>query len=117
MFAKKNRLKLKDKMDQLRKKGQWLNFPLFNILCATTKNSTPKAAVVVGSKVSSGSVGRHRVKRLISETVRFKMGRLPAGSEIVVFAKKESSGKNYNEIENEYEKALIKINQVISKNI
>ena len=45
------------------------------------------------------------------------MGRLPAGSEIVVFAKKESSGKNYNEIENEYEKALVKINQVISKNI
>ncbi|TCT12242.1 ribonuclease P protein component [Natranaerovirga pectinivora] len=70
---------------------------------------TNRLGISVSKKVGN-SVVRHRITRLIREFFRLNQCRLKNGYDIIVIARVNSNGKNYNEIENALNHLLLKMN-------
>lgn len=83
MLDKKNRLRKKKEFNYIYKKGTAYFCKYFTMYVVKTKLSDKKFGFTVSNKVGN-SVVRHRVKRLMSESVRLNINLMPVNNYIFV---------------------------------
>ncbi len=109
MLASRYRLKGKEEIDKVKEKGKLYQFSNFGFLILKRKDKEDsKFAFVVSTKVSKQAVQRNRVKRVLSETVRYEMSILKKGYDCVFLLKKSSARTSSEELVTETKKVLKK---------
>lgn len=88
-LPRRNRLNLRFNRQTLNKEGVTHRTPLFTFI--TTPNSTPHSrfAVILSRKFSPLAVNRNRIKRLITDTLRLHLDKLPASQDILIIPQKK----------------------------
>jgi ribonuclease P protein component len=91
MLAKPHRLVGKDNFDQVLKEGKIVQSESFGMAYFNRGDGeVTKYGFVVSTKVSKEAVGRNRVKRALSEAVRFLTTKVERGYNVVFLAKGRS---------------------------
>ncbi|OGM19226.1 ribonuclease P protein component [Candidatus Woesebacteria bacterium RIFCSPHIGHO2_01_FULL_37_10] len=72
-------------------------------------SAKPRFGFIVSTKVDKMSIHRNRVKRALSEGVRFSLGLVPPGLDMIFLAKKSIVNKTTEEIMKEVETFLRQI--------
>ena len=107
MLAKTLRLDFISEYKILKANGRWLRGYLFDILFVSNpQNKGIKIAIIITKKVSSLSVGRHLLKRQLSEAILKQKTQIPDGTKMIIFAKKEIYGKKFSEIAREMSRVI-----------
>ncbi len=109
MLAAKYHLKGKKNFDEVLGKGKFAQSESFGI--AYLRNDSKEASCfgfVVSTKISKHAVLRNRVKRALSEAVRFMMGEIEPGYNVVFLAKSLSLKKSTDELMREVQVSLRK---------
>lgn len=109
MLPKRDRLPLTTEFDRIKKEGRMINGPLFGLLIATPAPGgagQTRFGFIVSTKIDKRSVVRHRIKRLLSEAIRFNLEKIKPGYDLVFLAKKEIIGKSFEEVKKEVESRL-----------
>ena len=98
MLPKQHRLPGPEIPD-VQQKGRHFTFPDFNLKVFYRRDNYPnRFAFVVSSKIEKKAVRRNRLKRRLREAVRRLLPSLKLGHDIIIFAKKELAGKEYQQI-------------------
>ena len=108
MLKKPHRLLTNYEFNKTRRKGVKLSNTLFDMyyLRLLEDSEDTRFGIVVSNKFSKIAPTRNRVKRLFRESIRNEFDRIKSGYWIVIYPKKESIGKSYEEISSEFNKAL-----------
>jgi len=108
MLAEINRLKQKKDIERVFRKGE--NFKEDFLILKLAKNSLNRArlAFVVSQKVSKKATLRNKIRRRLSELVRFKIKKIKKGIDVVVVALPGLEEKDFWEIEETINKLFSK---------
>lgn len=96
MLDKKNRLKKKKEFNYIYKKGEAFFCKYFTMYVVKTKYNVSKIGFTVSNKVGN-SVVRHRIRRLMSESIRLNIHLLPVNNYVFV-ARVGSEGLTLKEV-------------------
>ncbi|MCL5411252.1 MAG: ribonuclease P protein component [Patescibacteria group bacterium] len=117
MLPKEFRLSLEKNFRRIKKYARPLNTPYFTVLInrpphspGTSPNQT-KIGFVVSTKVGKSTV-RNRAKRLLSESVRLNLDKIPSGLELVFIIRSSAVEVGLEKIQPEVEKVLERIKSV-----
>lgn len=105
-MQRRNRLTSSRDVDRVFREGRRGSTP--TLLCAVASGGAPdrvRIAVTAASEMR-GAVARNRAKRLLREACRALVGRLPAGTDVVVAVRPLSTGKTFQFLETELARAL-----------
>jgi len=116
MFSSKNRLRKREDIYNVFKKGKSLagNF----IFLRFTKNdlNVSRFAVVISSKVSKKSVVRNKIKRQLREAIQKNILEIKQKCDFVIIVKPEIINQKFKDIEKEVNEIFsCKFNKIISK--
>jgi ribonuclease P protein component len=115
MLASKNRLRKKNDIDNVFKKGKAMAGGLFFLRFVKNDTSTNRFAFVVSCKVSKKSVTRNKIKRRLREIVKKLTLNTLSGFDFLIIAKPPIINKSFKEIEKDVNEVFyFKINKVIS---
>lgn len=80
---------------------------LFGIAAKYQNDTTsPRVGIIISKKISKLATKRNRIRRLLRESLRKRMGRLPKGGRFVILAKQGLLGASREDIDKELEKLL-----------
>ena len=108
MLSSKNRLKKKREFSFIYKKGKGFYSQNLSVYIYKTKYKFCKIGFSIGSKVGN-SVVRHKIKRRLSEIVRFYIKNMPINNYVFV-AKSGIEKVDYFALKNQVENLINKIN-------
>ena len=91
-------LKKTDDFERIYREGRSGGNRLFVMYAAEPEEGRSGRLGISVSKKVAGSVGRHRIRRLIKECFRLHISEW-ADRDIIVVARKEAAGKSYQEVE------------------
>lgn len=106
-FRKHERVRKRKDYSRIYKNGDRLYSENFMVLLLANDEGIRRLGITAGKKVGN-SVKRNRIKRLLREFFRLHKDMLPAGSDIVITVRKDSSAHSLQEITQELEALLIK---------
>lgn len=111
MLKKKNRLTSAYEFNRVYRSGKKVRTPLFDVSYLQLKDSTEptKFGFVVPNKFSKVAPKRNKIKRLYREVVRENFEKIKSGYWIVIKPKDSSKHKKYEEINEEFNKALSEV--------
>jgi len=99
MLASKFRISDAKSFQDVKEKGKMKRFPLFNISLLKRKDEdVSRFGFIVSKKISKLAVQRNRIKRAISEAVRFEMTHVKDGFDVIFLAKDITTKKSTDEI-------------------
>lgn len=78
--------------------------PFFSARAYHTDASTPRCVVVVSKKVAGTAVARNRIRRRLYDALGAHLARLPRGTALILYAKKEALDAPFRELQNAVEK-------------
>lgn len=108
-LAAKYHLKGKKKFDEVLASGKVIQSDSFGIAFKSRGiDSNSCFGFIVSTKVSKHAVLRNRVRRALSEAVRFLMGEVRDGFDVVFLAKSLSLKKSTSDLMNEVRPAMKK---------
>lgn len=109
MLASKYHLKSKNSFDEVLNKGKFFQSESFGLaVLPSNLKDVSRFGFIISTKISKESVNRNRIKRAMSEAVRFKQSYIKKGFDVVFLAKQLSARKSTEEIMREVDGALIK---------
>ena len=109
MLAREFNLKGKENFEKVEKQGKVFQSELFGISFLKRKdNECSRFGFVISKKISGEAVHRNRIKRAMSEAVRFLLTEMKSGYDIVFLAKQESTRKSTDEIMKEVKNSISK---------
>lgn len=107
MLSRQFTLKGESEFEKVRNEGRLFQFDSFGLsVLERGDDKNPRFAFIVSSKVSKEAVQRNRIKRALSEAVRFEMTRLKKGFDAIFLAKQISMTKSTDELMREVREAL-----------
>jgi ribonuclease P protein component len=107
MLASKYRLKGQYNFDKVRKRGKTYKTDLYGIsVLERGDNEVSRFAAVVSKKVTNMATQRNRIKRAITEAVRFDIGYVRKGYDVVFLVKKAALRASTDELMKEVKTAL-----------
>ena len=102
MIAREFILKGKKNFEKVQKEGRIFQSNSFGLSILERGDTDPsRFAFVVSGKISKEAVQRNRIKRALSEAVRFEMTRLKRGFDVIFLAKQVSTTKATGELMHE----------------
>lgn len=102
MIAREFILKGKKNFEKVQEEGRIFQSNSFGLSILERGDTDPsRFAFVVSGKVSKEAVQRNRIKRALSEAVRFEMTRLKRGFDVIFLAKQISVQKATGELMHE----------------
>jgi len=116
MFSSKNRLRKKNDIDNVFKKGKTAAGNFVFLRFANNNLNENRFAFVVSLKVSKKSVLRNRIKRQLREIIKKINLELKPGFDFLIIARPIIINKNFQEITKDINEIFnLKINKIISK--
>ena len=111
MLHKQNRITTKFEFNIIRKYGTRHNFDFFTatILKPLNYEGPPKVGFIVSNVIHKKAAKRNRVKRLLRETVRLNLSRIPDNKWIAITVNRKILDKTHEEISNQIDKFIQKI--------
>ena len=107
MLSRQFTLKGKEAFEKVRNEGRLFQFDSFGLSVLERGDAEhPRFAFIVSSKVSKEAVQRNRIKRALSEAVRFEMTRLKKGFDAIFLAKQIGTKKPTDGLMREVRDAL-----------
>lgn len=107
MLARQYNLKGKENFENVEKNGKVFQSKSFGISYLKREdNEDSRFAFVVSKKISGEAVHRNRIKRAMSEAVRYKLTEIKKGYDIVFLAKQAITRKSTDEMMKEVNQAL-----------
>lgn len=107
MLSRQFTLKGEEAFERVRKDGRLFQSDTFGLsVLERGDDASPRFAFIVSNKVSKEAVQRNRIKRALSEAVRFEMTRLKKGFDAIFLAKQISTTKSTDELMREVRGAL-----------
>lgn len=106
MLKKENRLRKKKDFEEVFKRGQTKTGRNIFLKVKKNKLKTNRFGWIVSLKISKKAVVRNRIKRQLRAIAKKNFLNLKQGFDIIVIVKSEIIDKNYQEIENDFEKLL-----------
>ena len=94
--------------DQVKRSGQRVQGPLFNLMYCENQIPQSRVGIVVGRRFGKAVV-RNRGKRIFRELVRAVQGELIKGYDIVIFLKRPVLEKKYQIVQENWKVALHRI--------
>ncbi len=109
MLARKYTLSDKKTFERIEKEGKVFQSESFGLGIYKREDGGPsRFGFVVSTKISKEAVQRNRIKRALSEAVRFEMSYIKPGYDVVFLAKGISARKPTDELMGEVRMALEK---------
>jgi len=110
MLPKENRLTDDYDFRRVKRLGKSYHCPLFKLSLARRKiKAESRFGFVISKKIDKRAVVRNRIKRLLRQAVRERLERIPDGFDIVFVVRPQIVGKNYEEVNSEFDKVLSKV--------
>lgn len=116
MLTSKNRLRKKNDIDGVFKKGRTAagSFVFFKLI--ENFLNINRFAFIVSRKISKKAVLRNKIKRRLREVIKKNIPNLPQGFDFLIIAKPIIVNKNFREIEKDINEIFhSRINKIISK--
>ncbi len=99
MLATNHRLKGKNNFDRVKTEGRLYQKESFGALVLKRDNDGPsRFGFVVSTKVSSHATQRNRIKRALSEAVRYNLDKIGKGYDVVFLAKTPAARMSTDDI-------------------
>ncbi|MCX6730005.1 MAG: ribonuclease P protein component [Candidatus Portnoybacteria bacterium] len=115
MLASKNRLRKKNDIDNVFKKGKAVAGGLFFLRFVKNNLNTNRFAFVVSCKVSKKSVTRNKIKRRLREMIRKIIPDIRPGFDFLIITKPLIVDKNFEEIKRDINEVFYsKFNKAVS---
>lgn len=113
MLPQKNRLILSKEFDATHRLGR--SFSSGSVLLRVRKNGgeNTKIGLSIGIKFSPKAVERNKVKRWLREMAKKQAPHVRGNFDIVIMLKKEANFPKYQELERNFQSALLKGNLII----
>ena len=109
MLPKIHRLPLRTEFKRTKYQGKTVSGDYFSLIFhKRTDQAASRFAFIVSKKVHPLSVGRNRIRRLMSEAVKSLLPQIPLNMDGVFLMRKAIVGKKLGEIQDEVEKILSK---------
>jgi ribonuclease P protein component len=106
MLAQKYRLTLDNNIKRVMKSGRPFLTKFINFKITENNLEHSRFCIIISGKVDKRAVVRNRIKRQISEALRFNMNKIKSGYDVVILVKSTIMDKetkkiayNYHEIE------------------
>jgi ribonuclease P protein component len=113
VFARRNSLKGVSKFSRVRKKGRLMQSDSFGVGYFARGDADPSLfGIVVSTKIAREAFQRNRVRRAISESIRYTLSEIKPGFDVVFLVKPTSLRRSTDELMKETKAALIKIGLV-----
>ncbi len=107
MLASKYTLKGTKRFERVEKEGKITQSDSFGIAVFDRKDGEESSyGFIVSNKISPESTNRNRVKRALKAAVRYELGQLKSGLDVVFLAKQKILRKSTEDIINEVRVAL-----------
>lgn len=106
MLGRKNLVFLKKEFPRIRQEGKIYDAASFGLMIAFGSGGGARASFVVSKKVDKRSVGRHEIKRKLSDAVSPFLPRLGKNVELVFLAKQKTAGASREDLQKEVELVL-----------
>jgi ribonuclease P protein component len=91
MLPRAHRLTKRGDYARVRHQGRSRAHPLLILVMAPNGGETTRVGIVAGKKIGT-AVARNRVKRVLREAARARLGVLPPGYDCVLIARQEAAG-------------------------
>lgn len=111
MLSKDDILKKRADFVLVKENGRLYQSPLFGMLVLKDVK-TRKIGFLISKKVSKRAVDRNRIRRLLSESIRFNLKNMKNNVWVVFLVKKRMLGLKFDEVKMEVEK-MFKITGII----
>jgi ribonuclease P protein component len=113
MLARDYSLKGKKKFDKVLNEGKMFQSHAFAISVYDRKDDEKSHfGFIVSTKISKEAVQRNRIKRCLSEAIRYAMSEIRKGLDVVFLAKQESAKTSSEDLIREVKAILVKANLV-----
>lgn len=101
VLKKINRLGGRKEFEEVKAKGRVSQYGSFGVVKAREDDEEKKFGVVVSKRISKKAVERNKIRRVIMEAVRKRLGEIRGGSRWIFLVKRNILGKRTEEIERE----------------
>lgn len=109
MLPRENRMTRKNDFGIVLAEGEVVQGRFFGIAAKYQDDpSPPKVGIIVSKKISKLATKRNRIRRLLRESLKERVGLLPNGGRFVVLAKRSLLGASRKDIDEEFAKMLNK---------
>ncbi len=98
MLSRANRLSKQKDFDKIFGRGKQYQDDKLIIRLLVNKQSFSRFSIIISAKVAKKAVIRNRLRRQIKEILRQNFDKIKPGLDIVLIAKKELIGLDYNEL-------------------
>ena len=107
MLANAYRIRSTEDFEKVQKEGEIRQSESFGIVILHQPDSkVSRFGFIVSTKISKGAVDRNRIKRALSEAVRFLMADIKKGYDVVFLTKQTALRKSTDELMREVRRAL-----------
>ncbi len=116
MLASKNRLRAKNDINNVFKKGRTVSDSFIFLRIAQNDLNANRFAFIVSKKVSSKSVIRNKIKRQLREAIKKNILKIKQGYDFLIIAKPLIVDKDYKAINEKINEIFnSKINKIVSR--
>lgn len=105
MLKKINKLRTRKEIEEVKNKGGWRQGELAGWLKIKSEDGK-KFAVVVSKKVAGKAVERNRIRRVLYEAIRKRLGEFEEGVRFLGLVKKRAVGAKSDKANEEIEKII-----------
>ncbi len=115
MLPKVHRIGAEKEFNDVFRKGYFLRSVFFTAKIAKNDRGVVRFGFVVSKKIAQKATDRNLIKRRLSEAVKFFLGKLKDGYDIVIVAQPPIVGKGFEEIKEEIRNLFCKGRLLYSK--
>ncbi|GEM_PF-655237 len=108
-LPRRNRLNLRFNRLTLNKEGVTHRTPLFTFIVSPNSTSYSRYAVILSRKFSPLAVNRNRIKRIITNTLRLNIDKLPSSQDTLIIPQKKILALSPDKLSSELLQQLYKI--------
>ncbi|MEK6852692.1 MAG: ribonuclease P protein component [Nanoarchaeota archaeon] len=107
MLANAFRIRSTEDFEKVQREGEIKQSESFGmVILHQPQNKVSRFGFIVSTKISKEAVSRNRIKRAMSESVRFLMTEIKKGYDVVFLVKQTSLRKSTDELMREVRRAL-----------